>query len=273
MDASRIIRDEVGRVQRFRAVAAGRTSLAESVSAVKRIQSLRFEFSYHDLLRGGPYQGASHFFMSELYGPQDYSRRDEQFARIAGAIQTLLPMHAVATAVTLARLHGLTEQLDLSMGEAWERDRQSDTDDWGRYVRAWRQTAREVDRYQQLRLVLEVGADLDALTRTPGLRLILKMMRGPAQAAGLPDLQYFLERGFDTFASIGKRKLGSARDFLKTVESRETEVIQALFTPDYEQCQTAFKQLLELPAAIDQRDGPNNRAAKAKRAPKKTPNG
>ncbi len=252
MDASRIIRDEVEKVQRLREAAAGRTSLAESVSAVKRIQSLRFEFSYHDLLKGGPYQGASHFFMSELYGPLDYSRRDEQFARIAGAIQRLLPMHAVATAVTLARLHGLTEQMDLAMGEAWERDGQSHGDEWDRYVRAWRQTGREVDRTHQLRLVLEVGSDLDALTRAPGLRLILRMMRGPAQAAGLPDLQRFLERGFDTFASIGKRKRGSARDFLEIVKRRESEVIQALFMPDYEECQIAFRRLLDLPATNDQ---------------------
>jgi len=246
MDASRIIRNEVEKVQRLRKAAEGRPKLANALLAVKRIQSLRFELSYRDLLQGGPYQVAARFFMSELYGPVDYSRRDDQFARIAGAIQRLLPQHAVATAVTLARLHGLTEELDLAMGEAWEADQQSDGSDWVRYIRAWRQTERQQERHSQLRLVLEIGADLDALTRTPGLRLMLRMMRGPAQAAGLPDLQRFLEQGFDTFASIGKGRQEGALQFLKIVERRETEVIESLFLPGYEDCQRAFNKLLDI---------------------------
>ncbi len=244
MDASQIIRDEVEKVQRLRKFAFGRPLLASAVAAVKRIQSQRFEITYRDLLQGGPYQGAAHFFLSELYGPLDYSRRDEQFARIAGAIQRLLPRHAVTTAVALAKLHGLTEQLDLAMGEAWEGDGQSDGDEWARYVRAWRQTAGQDNRYRQLRLILEIGADLAKLTRTPGLRLMLKMMRGPALAAGLPDLQRFLEQGFDTFASIGKGGQGSALQFLELVEYRESKAIETLFIPDYEECKRSFTRLL-----------------------------
>ena len=49
-------------------------------------------------------------------------------------------------------------------------------------------------------------------------------MRAPAAAAGLGDLQRFLESGFDTFAAMK-----GARDFVATVQTRETELAAALF--------------------------------------------
>ncbi|MEO7940200.1 MAG: hypothetical protein ABIR55_16345, partial [Burkholderiaceae bacterium] len=81
---------------------------------------------------------------------------------------------------------------------------------------------------RQLQLVLKVGRDLEALTRTPGLRLTLKLMRRPANAAGLADLQHFLEQGFDTFARMGQRR-GSTDTFLRLIDQRETALLKALF--------------------------------------------
>ena len=245
MDASCIIRDEIDEVEKLRKATSGAPSLTAAVSAVKRFQSVRFEVSYRDLLHGGPYQAAARFFLRELYGDTDYAERDAQFARIAGAIQKLLPKHAAATAVALARLHGLTEQLDHVMGVAWESDGNTDNDNNRRYVRAWRATARRNDRYRQLRLVLQIGQDLGTLTQTPGLRLMLKMMRRPARAAGLPELQNFLEQGFDTFAAMGKNQK-SVQSFLQLVEARETKVIETLFTPDYNECSILFSRLMEI---------------------------
>ena len=60
--------------------------------------------------------------------------------------------------------------------------------------------------------MLAVGSALDRYTRNPLLRASLRLMRGPAAAAGLGALQGFLERGFDTF-----REMRGAREFLDTV--------------------------------------------------------
>lgn len=241
MDASQIIRDAVDQVAGLRAQAARDRSLAVRVSAVKRFQSQRFAGSYHDLLQGGPYQAAANFFLGELYGDADYADRDAQFARIAGAIQRLLPAPAVATAVALARLHALTEQLDHHMATAWPQRPAADPCDERRaYVQAWRGSGRRSDRERQLQLVLEIGQDLDRLTRTPGLRLLLKMMRGPAQAAGLHALQHFLEAGFDTFAAMGRRP-GASQGFLRLIESRESALLATLFDADLDSCLAALR--------------------------------
>lgn len=46
-------------------------------------------------------------------------------------------------------------------------------------------------RNEQLTLFVRLGAELDKVTRIPGLRMMLRMMRTPAVAAGLQYLQYF----------------------------------------------------------------------------------
>ena len=73
--------------------------------------------------------------------------------------------------------------------------------------------------------MLRVGSDLDGYTRKPLLRQSLRLMRGPAQAAGLGDLQRFLETGFDTF-----RKMRGSTEFLAIIGQRERELAAALFS-------------------------------------------
>ena len=52
------------------------------------------------------------------------------------------------------------------------------------------------------------------------------VLRGPAQAAGLSDLQKFLEAGFDAFSAMK-----GASDFLGWVGARERALAAALFAP------------------------------------------
>ena len=83
------------------------------------------------------------------------------------------------------------------------------------------------DRERQIALTLEVGEALDAYTRNPWLRNSLRMMRGPARAAGLEQLQLFLESGFDAF-----RTMRGAKSFLALVAQREGALKTRLFAAD-----------------------------------------
>ena len=74
--------------------------------------------------------------------------------------------------------------------------------DDGAYAAAWRTVGRPADRERQIELMMAVGSALDRYTRNPLLRTSLRLMRGPAAAAGLGALQGFLERGFDTFRDM-----------------------------------------------------------------------
>lgn len=228
MEPAETIRNAVAAVGLLRVQTAASPALLAAVKQVKLFQARRFRATYADLLGSDDYGPATQFFLDELYSDKDFAQRDAQFAKIAGALQTLFPKQVVQTAVTLAQLHQLTEELDHQMGISVLSA--SSADEVATYLQAWNTVGRQPDRQLQLKTVLSVGLELERLTRTPGLRLMLKMMRRPAHAAGLGALQTFLEAGFDTFAAMsGKKQLVAS--FLSTIEERESKLIQVFFSP------------------------------------------
>ena len=235
MQATALIRQAVAQVQALRSAQALDTARHGAVVAVKTFQSKRFAFSYADILSDPRYTSAARFFLSELYSPRDFSERDAQFSKIAGALERMFPESVVQTATALAQVHALTERLDDAMAQAWlarpQHNPSGDGPDPSTYWRLWQAVGQRSARNEQLQTVLSLGSQLDRLTHTRGLRTLLKMMRGPAVAAGLSELQSFLEAGFDTFAAME-----DAAGFLTTIEHREGALIDALFDSPLDAC-------------------------------------
>ncbi len=216
------ILDQLHIVERLRRERESNPAQASRVAGVKAYQAKRFERTYADLLSSGRYQAAARFFLDELYGPQEFTARDAQFARIVPALVRLFPDEIVSTVATLARLHALSEDLDDALASRLG----GSAVDAPVYVAAWQRVGRPEDRQLQIDLTLAVGAALERYTRNPVLRGALRMMRRPAQSAGLGDLQRFLEKGFDTFGAMR-----GASEFLSTVQQRERALCAALFDP------------------------------------------
>jgi hypothetical protein len=242
MEAGQKIRTAVARVTALRTEEFARPALRAAVVEIKSLQAHRFRGTYADLLAGGPYAAAARFFLEELYSDKDYSERDSQFARIAGAIEKFFPAQVAETAVGLAQLHALTEELDQQMASEWLAQGAGEKPGAQRYIDAWRAVDRRADRESQIEVVLRIGDEMARLTRTPGLRTMLRMMRGPAAAAGLASLQRFLETGFDTFASMARGR--GAESFLRTVGERESALITMLFDEPAVACETALARTL-----------------------------
>ena len=216
-------------------------ALAAANAAIKRLQARRFHATYPDLLQSPRYKVAATFFLCELYSDKDYAERDQQFARIASTISKLFPHAVVNTAAALADVHALTERLDDAMAHAWLalQAESPSHNDASLYIACWRQVADRAARQQQLQVVLALGESLDILTHKPGLRMLLKMMRGPAAAAGLGSLQKFLESGFDAFQTMR-----GADEFLKLITLRESDWIERLFEEEVVACETKLTRLL-----------------------------
>lgn len=214
---------ELRAVDAERARRAADPELAARVQALKAYQQKRFAATYADLLASPRYEAATRFFLHELYGPDDYRQRDAQFARVVPALTRLFPEEVVDTVARLARLHALSERLDTRMGEHL----MSPDITAQEYAIAWRACDDPDARRLQVELTMAVGEALDKLTRRPLLRQSLRLMRGPAQMAGLGALQGFLESGFDTF-----RAMRGAGEFLSTVRQREDTLALALFRGD-----------------------------------------
>ena len=215
------ILDSLARVEAERQLRLAVPKLLTHVNALKRYQQRRFCHTYADLLTSARYGPATRFFLVELYGAEDFSQRDAQFTRVVPALVRLFPKAVVKTVIALAELHALSEVLDTSMA------RNLDTADItaSAYVRAWQATGRAMDREQQIELTLRVSDQLDGFTRSLFLRNSLRLMRRPAQAAGLGELQRFLESGFDTF-----KALNGAADFMVLIREREQALAASLFS-------------------------------------------
>lgn len=214
------IQSHLREVERLREQRSRDPALQAAVTAVKQYQHRRFEQTYSDLLDSPVFAPAARFFLDDLYGPHDFVERDSQFGRIVPALVRLFPTAIVRTVSALAALHALSEDLDSCMATQLA----SQAIDVGSYGRAWRAVGRQVDREQQIMLMLEIGRALQRYTANPVLRHSLKMMRGPARTAGLGALQSFLETGFDTF-----RAMKGSGYFLETIAQRERDLANRLF--------------------------------------------
>jgi hypothetical protein len=194
--------------------------LNQRVLAIKAFQHQRFKQTYADLLDQPQYARAVQFFLTELYGPVDFSVRDQQFARVVPALVRLFPADIVQTVAVLSSLHALSEQLDSEMAQVIGHEPICSHS----YALAWRTVGKPQAREAQISYTLQVGLALERFTRKPLLRQSLRLMRLPASKAGLGALQSFLETGFDTF-----RDLRGSGYFLQTIAERERKMASELF--------------------------------------------
>ena len=240
--ASTQIRQAIRAVEELRAEAAQSVELSRALHDIKTLQAQRFAATYHDLLNSPAYSGCARFSLTELYSERDYKQRDRQFAKVAGAIAVAFPQPVIATTVDLARLHQITETLDLAMARQWQRDQAPSQAI--RYYRAWHALNCPQQRQWQLDTVLRIGRKLGELTRRRSLRLLLKMMRHPAELAGLSDLQTFLEDGFDRFRQIAKAD-ETLIIFLDTIQQREARWITAMDSMSEQEAEKLLNKSLQ----------------------------
>ncbi|WP_291994750.1 hypothetical protein [Candidatus Accumulibacter sp. ACC003] len=188
-------------------------------------QATRLTRTHADLLASPRFGRAAQFFISDLYGPKDFSSRDEEVERILPLLIKMLPASALRTVALAVELDALTEQLDAAMVAELRRAGEIEFLDEDAYAAAYRAVGYRAERQRQIVLIGETGQALDKLARKPVLSGLLKLMRRPAQLAGMGDLHEFLERGFNAF-----RAMGSATDFLASIERREQQLLNNLFT-------------------------------------------
>jgi hypothetical protein len=220
MSASAAIAAHLGVVDAERRRRTELPGLLSRVTELKAFQQRRFSHTYADLLASARYGAAARYFLAELYGPGDFTTRDAQFARVAPAIVRLFPDEVAETVAILAELHALSESLDTETALHLPDRPVAPLD----YVGAWQRAGRAPDRERQIELTLRIAAQLDRITRVPMLRNALRLMRAPARAAGLTELQRSLETGFDVF-----RAMKGAEEFIALIDSRERALADALF--------------------------------------------
>lgn len=206
-------------LERLKALRGKGSSPPARLHELKAWQAQRLAATYADLAAQPRYTAATAFFLDDLYGPKDFSVRDEEMLRILPTMARMLPASAVETATLAIELEALSEDLDHRLAAALPRGEITEAT----YAKAYRESATRDERQRQIELIDAAGRRLDALVAKPFVGGTLKLMRQPARLAGLGDLQDFLERGYEAF-----RRMKGADDFLALLRRREEAILQRL---------------------------------------------
>jgi len=189
-------------------------------------QAARFERTYADLMASDRYRPAAQFFLSDLYGPKDFSERDQELERLLPVLTRILPASAIHTLAVGVEVDLLSESLDSAMVQALSAAGLSAADDISEaaYAEAYRACANRRGREAQIALILQIGDAIDRLTRKPLLQAAIALVKVPAHASGMGALYDFLDRGFKAF-----RHMHGAAEFLTIIRDRESLILARLF--------------------------------------------
>lgn len=213
------IRSELASVIAERSVVVTDPAVGAARLALRRFQSERMAATHADLLSNPESFAAAQFFLSDLYGTEDLTRRDADLERVIPSMERLLPLAALKTVAEAIALDALSERLDAAMAQQLGASFTEED-----YIVAYREATTRNDRSRQLDFVAQVGRALCDLVRVPLIGGTLKMMRGPAKLAKLAELHSFLERGFHAFKVMRK-----PQEFVETIVSRERMIMENLF--------------------------------------------
>jgi len=207
-------------------IAASRDRLARDQRMLAAVQSLQFwqaqrlQRTYADYAMHPRYRDAVAFFLQDLYGPHDFTRRDRDLRRVLHQWERLLPQRALEALMHALELEALSQSLDVATATALGDAEPAPAS----YAIAYRRADRRDDRQRQIWLTVAAGRALDSLIETQALGIALRAARLPARVLGVATLQAFLERGYRAF-----RKMDGAAELLQTIQQRETTIMHRLF--------------------------------------------
>lgn len=218
------LRANLARAKSLRQAANEDPVLREGRNRLRSWQAERLARTHRDLLESPRFGPAAAFFLSDLYGPKDFSHRDEEVERIVPTLVRVLPLAALRTVAVAIGVDAISEELDAAMVRALQRASHADRIDDDAYARAYRACGERPLRERQIAMIDQVGIALERLTHTPLLATALRLMRAPAHLAGLGELQEFLESGYSAF-----KHMGAADEFLEKIRARERDIMERLF--------------------------------------------
>jgi len=186
-------------------------------------QQARIARTFADLLRQDAYRPAVVFFLNELYGGLDFRRRDQDMHRVMPVMRRFLPDNVLFVMSEAFELQAISIGFDMKMAD-YMRQSGIENLDMDRYCETYRHGSDRPGRERQLLLIRKLGYDLGKLVNKPFVNGLVRLLRGPAHAAGFGKLQEFLESGLGSF-----RKITDVAWFNETVYQREWDSMKKMF--------------------------------------------
>jgi hypothetical protein len=191
-------------------------------------QSERLARTYSDLLASSLYGTACGFFLSDLYGPYDFSQRDQDIRQVQHSMRRVLPARILHSLNLVVELQDNTLSLDQTLLQVLVDELgMTDAITTEMYAEGYRRCGNYEERTRQIDLIVEVGRELDQLVHMPITSVTLRMTGRPARLAGWSKLHNFLVQGYAAF-----KTMGDASTFLRIIENRERRILDKIFSKD-----------------------------------------
>lgn len=195
-------------------------ALRDSLDRLQQWQRDRLDATYADLRALPRFRPACDFFLDELYGGLEVFERDRELKRVVPVMRGTLPAHLLYAVGEAMRLQAISLEFDFVLAEILVEVTGITQPD---YAAAYRRHGAWQTREEQLGLIRELGELLDETVQKPMVHRLIRLMRTPAEMAGVGRLQAFLQRGLDAF-----HRMHGADGFLDTVIERESAALEAM---------------------------------------------
>jgi hypothetical protein len=191
--------------------------------ALQRLQSERLRRDHADLAAEPQFRLIAEFFFEEIYGPRDFTRRDEQARRLHHFVG-MAPGVVVRDVEQVLELLDLTTRLDESvLHQLATLDASSDFDETT-YERAYRMAENYEERRRQIELVRAALYNVYKLSHRPFMDTVLHRTHGLAHAAGMADIHRFLLAGYKAIKPVR-----DIHRFVETVCVREETRLERIY--------------------------------------------
>lgn len=193
---------------------------------LQQFQSNRLRRDHADLAAEPQYQLIANFFFDEMYGPRDFSARDQQARRLNQFVH-FAPGLNIGDVEQVLDLLEVSDRLDDNLC-VWLQAMDAPADfDEETYEQAYRLADNYEERQHQLELVRIALYNVYKLTDKPLIKLALDRTEKVAHAVGMGDIHRFLR--------LGHKAIQPVRDinrFVETIYDREKIRLERIYA-DY----------------------------------------
>jgi hypothetical protein len=186
-------------------------------------QSNRLRRDHADLAVQPEYRQIAEFFFQEMYGPQDFTSRDEQARRLHQFVH-LAPGLAVRDVEAVLELLELSNRLDdtvaaklSALGAPLDFDEQV-------YEHAYHLCDNYIDRMRQIELSRNALYNVYRMAHKPLIGAVLQRTQGLAQTVGMSDIHRFLRLGYQAILPVR-----DIHRFVETVLLREQDRLDRIY--------------------------------------------
>lgn len=191
--------------------------------ALQIFQSNRLRRDYRDLSEVPEYEPLGEFFFNEMYGPHDFSQRDQEGRRLHHFLG-ILPGVRLRDLEEVLELLELTYQLDEDLAQ-WMLAADIGTDfDELTYEYFYRLADKYDERFRQLTLVRSSLYNVFQLSRSPILGSALRRSHFVARLAGIGTVHTFLLRGYEALQNVT-----AIEHFAETIYQRELDRLNRIY--------------------------------------------